>query len=233
MSHHAEEEEKNPLLSLIQTVFLAVISISLIVMLGFLGAAFLQGSGYKAPPPRAEATPVVAAAPPADGTTTPPVSPENAATVAKVDSPGTTTPAGTSASSGGDQMKLGEDTFKLMCTACHGPDGKGMGVEPAKMAPSFVGSELLLGNPEGPLAAVLKGIARKPDSKYIGQMMALGAGLDDEKVAAVITYLRNSFGNKASPVTVEQATAVRKKYANVSAPLGLPREALEKLPKEK
>ena len=31
----------------------------------------------------------------------------------------------------------------------------------------------------------------------------------DDQIAAVLTYVRNSFGNKASPVTAEQVKAMR------------------------
>ena len=33
--------------------------------------------------------------------------------------------------------------------------------------------------------------------------------LKDEEIAAVLTYTRNSFGNKASPITAEQVAEVR------------------------
>jgi mono/diheme cytochrome c family protein len=129
-----------------------------------------------------------------------------------------------------EQMTAGKTAF-MTCAACHGPDGKGLAVGPQKMAPSFEGSELLLGSPEGAIAAVVKGIVKQPTSQYLGQMMALGAGMDDKTIADVLTYCRNSFGNSASAITADQVAEVRKKYASVNAPLGLPREDLEALAK--
>ncbi len=40
-------------------------------------------------------------------------------------------------------------------------------------------------------------------------MTPFGGMLNDEQVASVLTYVRNSFGNEASPVTPEQVEAVR------------------------
>jgi mono/diheme cytochrome c family protein len=129
-----------------------------------------------------------------------------------------------------EQMTLGKTAY-MTCAACHGMDGKGMQVGPQKMAPSFEGSELLLGQAEAPIVAVLKGIHKAPDSPYLGQMMALGAGMDDKSIAAVLTYARNSFGNSASAITPEQVAAARTDYAGVDAPMGLQRADLEKVAK--
>jgi hypothetical protein len=97
------------------------------------------------------------------------------------------------------------------CMACHGPDGKGMQVGPAKMAPSLVGSEIALGDPDRAALVVLKGIKRE-SNQFTGIMSPLP--FDDEGLAAVLTYVRNSFGNKASMVTPSEAAAARTRFAN-------------------
>lgn len=124
-------------------------------------------------------------------------------------------------------MALGKTTF-AMCAACHGPDGTGLKVGPALMAPSMVGSKVLLGDPENSLLVVLKGIA-KEDMKFMGMMAPLGAALDDQKLSAVLTYVRNEWGNSAPAVTVEQAAAARKKFAAIDAPAGVKRAEIEKI----
>lgn len=235
--HHDSNDSKNPLASLVGTFFLILFPLALIVMLGIVGAAFIQGGGYKGPPP-APVKAVAAAAPAAKATTTAPAA--NAATpdAATAAAPATGTPAAggdeifavDNGEPSADQMALGKTSF-MTCAACHGMDGKGMQVGPQKMAPSFEGSELLLGNVEAPLAAVLKGIHKDPASGYVGQMMAMGAGMDDNQIAAVLTYARNSFGNKASAISPEQSAAARAKYAPIVAPMGLPRADLEKIAK--
>ena len=254
-NHSSQSSESNPLASLVSWAFLLLIPISLVIMLGFVGVAFLQGSGYKEdlpapvssagspPAPTVASASVQTPAPAAKKAPAPPApktsnakdaatAPESSPAASDKPDQKKTAAAPASGEPSKVQMTLGQTTY-AMCAACHGPDGKGVQNGPMKMAPSFVGSELLLGKPEASLAAVLKGIHRAPDSPYLGQMMALGAGLDDEKVAAVVTYARNSFGNKASAVTSEQSAAARAKYATVNAPTGLQRSDLEKVAKEK
>ncbi len=43
-------------------------------------------------------------------------------------------------------------------------------------------------------------------------MAPLGAALDDASMAAVLTYVRSSFGNKAPAVTADQVKGWREKY---------------------
>ena len=106
-------------------------------------------------------------------------------------------------------MTLGQQNFAT-CMACHGADGKGLKAGPMLMAPSMVGSKLLLAdNVDVPIEILLRGIA-KEDAKYAGMMAPLGGALDDTKLAAVLTYARNSFGNSAPAITAEQVAKVRK-----------------------
>lgn len=118
------------------------------------------------------------------------------------------------------QMEMGKAGY-VMCSACHGANGEG---GPANMAPPLVQSKILLGHPEASLAAVHKGIIKGPDSKYLGVMVGLPLG--DEKVAAILTYVRNSFGNRADAIYTEESAAIRKKYADSAS---LPREKIEEL----
>jgi mono/diheme cytochrome c family protein len=203
----------------------------LIAMLGFLGVAFLGSGGLKVSPvTAAEAAP--ASASPAS----PAAAPASAEVAATATSPapapaaqGSAPAAGPASAPSGNldpaQMALGKSTY-MTCAACHGMDGTGLKAGPALMAPSFVGSKTLLGDPNIPLLVVLKGIA-KENMDYMGMMAALGGALDDEKLAAVLTYVRNSFGNSASPITTEQAAAARAKFAAINAPAGVKRAELE------
>jgi mono/diheme cytochrome c family protein len=198
-------ESKSPIVSLIGNAFLVLVPLALIVMLGFVGVAFFKGIGVEPVKP-AEVATVAPAAEPA----------------AAAAAPAAAKPAATPAAAGGAidpaVMTLGQASF-AMCAACHGGDGAGIKAGPALMAPSFHGSETLLGDPDIPLLVLLKGIA-KENMDYMGAMMPLGAALDDEKLAAVLTYVRNSWGNSASAVTVEQAAAARAKFAAVETPAG-------------
>jgi len=219
-------ESNNPVGSIIGSVVLFLVPAAMIVMLGILGFAFVGAMGEKNKPVDdkaiAAAAPAPAAAPVGGGDSAPATAPPGGSAPA---------PAAVAAPTDGSidpaVMALGQTAYAT-CAACHGPDGQGLQVGPAKMAPSMTGSELLLGDPDGPLLVVLKGIA-KENMDYMGMMAALGAALDDEKLAAVLTYTRNSWGNSAPAVTVEQAAAARAKYAAVDAPAGVKRAEIQQV----
>jgi mono/diheme cytochrome c family protein len=72
------------------------------------------------------------------------------------------------------------------------------------------------------------------DKKYPGQvpMTPFAGMLNDEEVAAVLTYVRNSFGNKASAISPEKVKMTR---AAVKDKTGFysPEELLNQHPLEK
>jgi mono/diheme cytochrome c family protein len=213
-------DSKNTILSVIGNAFLILVPLSLIVMLGIVGMAFLGGGGMKEVKAEAAvATATPAPAPAAGGATPAPAA--GGEVVASAPAPA----GGGTAAIDPAVMALGKATYAL-CGACHGPDGSGLKVGPALMAPSLIGSKILLGDPDMSLLVTLKGIA-KENMNYMGMMASLAAGLDDQKLAAVLTYTRNEWGNSAAPVTVEQAAAARAKYAAVNAPAGVKRAEIE------
>ncbi len=213
-------ESSNPFFSLAGNVFLVLVPLSLVVMLGYVGFGFLVG--MRDARPKAEPAPVVAAAVPSAAPAPAPAAEEGPAPADGGGSPGE--PA---AAIDPDVMKLGKASYAT-CAACHGPDGAGIKAGPALMAPSLIGSELLLGDPDKSLLVILKGIA-KENMDYMGMMAPLGAALNDEQLAAVLTYTRNEWGNSAPPVTVEQAAAARAKFASIDAPAGVKRGEIEKI----
>lgn len=140
-------------------------------------------------------------------------------------------PPGADAAAGGlpegidqAQWDLGKANF-MLCAACHGPDGTGLKVGPVPMAPSLVGSETLLGEPNRPILVVLKGI-QKETADFMGAMAPLGT-LSDDQIAGVLTYVRNNWGNAAAPITADQVATVRTKFADVNAPAGVKRAEID------
>ncbi|MEO7097978.1 MAG: cytochrome c [Luteolibacter sp.] len=115
------------------------------------------------------------------------------------------------------QMETGKTAF-LTCAACHGQDAMGVAAGPSKMAPALVDSKIALGDPSIMALVIMKGI-QKEGTTYLGMMMPLEAALDDEKLAAVMTYVRGSFGNKAPAVTVEDAKKYREQWKDIKAPV--------------
>lgn len=107
----------------------------------------------------------------------------------------------------------GEALFQQNCATCHQPTG--MGVKGS--FPPLVDSEWLLETEEIPIMIVLKGLQGEITVKgetYNGQMIALGAMLDDAKLAAVLSYARSAWGNKGAPISPETVAKVRAKYAD-------------------
>ena len=110
-------------------------------------------------------------------------------------------------------FKMGKTIYAKegYCITCHQSDGGGLS---ASGFPPIVGSPWILGNEERLIKIVLKGLLgpiEVNDKKYSGQvpMTPFGGLLKDKEVAAVLTYVRNSFGNKASAITPEKVKAVR------------------------
>ena len=101
----------------------------------------------------------------------------------------------------------------MLCMACHGMDGKGMGAgTPTPMAPPLAGSKLAgFGDGELMASIVFAGI-EKQDAKFIGIMAPLGPAMTDPQMAEAMTYVRSSFGNNAPAVTADQIKAWREKY---------------------
>jgi mono/diheme cytochrome c family protein len=101
----------------------------------------------------------------------------------------------------------GEGVYKTICVSCHQADGKGM----TGAFPPLAGSSWVAGDPETPIRIVIKGLSGPVDVDGVvfNSVMPPPAGLDDAKIAEVLTFVRSSFGNKASAVTVEQVAKVR------------------------
>lgn len=199
--------------------FAVLVPLVLVVMLGYVGINFAMAIVRVEAPESQEASAPVAAAAPAAATPATPA-PSNAAAPAPA-------PAAPAAAAGAATPDMAAGKLAYMtCAACHGPDGTGLKVGPSLMAPSLVGSEVLLGDPDKPLLIVLKGIA-KENMDFMGMMAPLAAGLDDAKLAAVLNYVRNEWGNSAPPITVEQAAAARAKFGDVNAPAGVKRAEID------
>ena len=102
------------------------------------------------------------------------------------------------------------------CITCHQPNGKGL---MASGFPPLNGSTWVTGSEERLIKLVLKGLMGPIEVngvKYPGQvpMTPFGGLMNDKEIAAVLTYVRNSFGNKASAIDPNKVKAVRASVAN-------------------
>ena len=98
------------------------------------------------------------------------------------------------------------------CSTCHQPDGQGL---ESSGFPPLAGTRWVLGDEERLIKLTLKGLngpITVKGKEYPGQvpMTSFGALLDDDEVAAVLTYVRNGFGNKASAIKSEKVKEVRR-----------------------
>jgi mono/diheme cytochrome c family protein len=109
----------------------------------------------------------------------------------------------------------GEQVFQT-CAACHQANAQGL---PGAFPP-LAGSEWVGADPETPIRVVLHGLSGPVTVKGapFNSMMPPPPGLDDDKIALVLTYVRSHFGNTASAVTKEQVVAVRTSLAGRAKP---------------
>ena len=129
-----------------------------------------------------------------------------------------------------EMVAMGKSVYGAVCIACH--QATGLGLPP--MFPPLAESEWVNGSEDRLIRIVLHGLQgpiKVKGAEFNSVMPAAGPGsgfnLNPEKVAAVLTYVRQEWGNKAAPVTVEKVAAVRAAEAS-RAPWTV--AELEKLP---
>ena len=115
-----------------------------------------------------------------------------------------------------EQMKRGLAVYSRTCIACHQPTGKGL----APVFPSIAGVPIVNGDATLPIKFILHGLMGPitVDGVTYNSMMPPVAGVSDQDVADVLTYVRQSFSNKSNPVTPDQVKAVRAANAARTAP---------------
>ncbi len=186
-------------------------------------ANFPEATGALPAPAKSESK-----AAPAAGVATPPA-PAASATAAGAPTavaPASTAPAGSSPavttpapSAPADPAVLaqGKQVYLSVCFACHQPTGLGL----PPVFPPLTKSEYVNGVEERFAAMILKGnagpmtVEGKP---YNNIMPGQEAMLTDDKIAAVMTYVRSTFGNSAPPVSPEVVAAARKKFLDRKTP---------------
>jgi hypothetical protein len=64
----------------------------------------------------------------------------------------------------------------------------------------------------------LQGTVTLEGREFNGSMPAWEKALTDQKIAAILTYARQNFGNDAAPVTIEQVATARKEFSSRTEP---------------
>jgi mono/diheme cytochrome c family protein len=115
-----------------------------------------------------------------------------------------TIPAATLAS-----VTRGKVVYAANCLTCHQVDGSGV----PNMNPPLIKTKWVMGDKRVLINQVLKGSSGKVEidgETFHNTMPPLGAALTDQQIADALTYIRNSFGNRASAVKPEEVKALRK-----------------------
>lgn len=104
--------------------------------------------------------------------------------------------------------ETGQSLYNDNCAACH--QKTGVGIKGA--FPALAGDKVVQSPPAVAATIVLNGR---------GGMPAFKSDLTDAQLAALMTYVRTSWGNKASGVSVADIVAARKKASAVAKPKSL------------
>ena len=110
----------------------------------------------------------------------------------------------------------GARVYATVCAACHQAQGQGL----AGVFPPLAGSEWVTGSAERLVKVVLHGLTgpvQVAGEEYSGMMPPWGS-LSDAEVAAVSTYVRNTWGNQAPAVSAQEVARIRAANAARSTP---------------
>ena len=108
-------------------------------------------------------------------------------------------------------IAAGKPVYDKACASCHGPEGKG---EP-RLYPKLAGAAgVNAPNPIGVARIILSGDMPGPHTTIASiDPMPAFARLSDKEVAAVTTYIRNSWGNKAGAISEQDVAKLRGRLA--------------------
>ncbi len=105
-----------------------------------------------------------------------------------------------------DVMERGRLLFTQNCFICHQLNGQGL----PGAYPPLARSDYLLEDRDRSIRVVLQGLSgeiRVNNRRYAGSMPPVL--INDQQIAEVLTYVRNSWGNSAGPVSAAEVQAVR------------------------
>ena len=123
--------------------------------------------------------------------------------------PGSAEPVAPLSAAEQQRFDAGREVYRNICQGCHQPDGRGQD----RLAPPLVGSVLALAAPEIPIRILLHG-----KEGPIGLMPPIGFALNDDQIAAVLTYIRREWNQTGTPVDPRTVGAVRAQTAARTRP---------------
>ncbi len=105
------------------------------------------------------------------------------------------------------RMADGQEVYNTYCRACHMDDGGGV----PGMNPPLSGTDWVNGDTDRLIGVVLQGMDEpiEINGETYQNAMAAHAFLNDQQIADVLTFIRQSFGNDAEAIDAQQVAARR------------------------
>jgi mono/diheme cytochrome c family protein len=106
-------------------------------------------------------------------------------------------------------VERGKVAYESYCLACHQADGSGV----QGLNPPLIKTKWTLGDKNELITVVLKGMDKEieVDGESYNNLMPPMSHLSDQEIADVLTYVRASFGNKATVINPADVKKVRAK----------------------
>ncbi len=107
-----------------------------------------------------------------------------------------------------ERLRTGALIYEDQCSACHTPDGEGI----THLFPKLAGAPLVNSRDATSLIRVVLAGSRAVGTDAAPTAPAMPSfawAMSDEYIADVLTFVRNSWGNAAEPVSAEEVKAVR------------------------
>lgn len=124
--------------------------------------------------------------------------------------------ASTALAASDPRMQAGEAIYVDTCAACHVRSGAGV----AHLFPKLAGNAVTIQDDPASLIRIIIAGGRAAATERFPTspaMPSLGYRLSDSQIASVVTYVRNSWGNAAAPVTEETVKALRARVTGAAA----------------
>ncbi len=106
-------------------------------------------------------------------------------------------------------MAAGKLVYEQNCLVCHQADGGGV----PHLNPPLIQTDYVLGDKARVIGVLLNGLdAHEPiDDEVYSNVMPAHDFLSDQQISDVLTFIRNSFENKASAISAAEVAAERAK----------------------
>ncbi|MDE0856800.1 MAG: copper-containing nitrite reductase [Nevskia sp.] len=105
------------------------------------------------------------------------------------------------------QIKAGEARFTGTCSVCHQGNGQGL----PNVFPPLAGSDFLMADKPRAIGIVLNGLNGKVtvNGNTFDSVMPPMSQLNDDELANILTYVRNSWGNSGEAVSADEVRQLR------------------------